>query len=188
MLLLQYLTGWYTQAEKAGLKRTDWYRKEGSGYREIHSTKPHTLGFALADSPVALLAWIYEKLHDWTDNYPWTDEEIITWVSIYYFSEAGADSSIRFYYETLRLQMAVGDQVGQFNDLLKWNPTPLGLSYFPKDLVLLPSSWGRTLGPVVFERRHEEGGHFAAYERPELLVEDVKEFARKSGIFQQQGS
>jgi hypothetical protein len=63
------------------------------------ATKPQTLAYALNDSPVALLAWIYEKLHDWTDNYPWTDDEIFTWVSIYAFSRAGPGAAHRIYYE-----------------------------------------------------------------------------------------
>jgi hypothetical protein len=186
MLILQYLTGRYTASEKAGLERTQWYNKEGSGYSRIHTTKPHTLGFALADSPVGLLAWIHEKLRDWTDEYPWTDEEIITWVSIYYHSEAGPDASLRLYYDITHPQGATDGQKGYPNcpmdDFLRWNSTPLGLSYFPKDIVLVPSSWGRTLGPVVFEKRHEEGGHFASYEKPDLLVEDVRSMVKKAGI------
>ena len=101
LLVLQYLSGWYTPLEKAGLERTQLFHAKGSGYNQIQGTRPHTLGFALADSPVALLAWLYEKLYEWTDDYPWTDEEIITWISIYLFSEAGADASIRLYYEIL---------------------------------------------------------------------------------------
>ncbi|KAK6209388.1 hypothetical protein LQW54_006377, partial [Pestalotiopsis sp. IQ-011] len=93
LLVLQYLTGRYTPNEKAGLERTQWFQEEGMGYNQIQGTKPHTIGFALADSPVALLAWVYDKLHEWTDSYPWTDEEILTWISIYYFSTAGADAS-----------------------------------------------------------------------------------------------
>ncbi len=185
MLVFQYLTGGYTPSEKAGLERTQWFKKEGSGYSQIQTTKPHTLGFALVDSPVALFAWIYEKLRDWTDQYPWTDEEIITWVSIYYFSEAGADASLRFYYEMTHPK-SNGSQGahpnGPMPDFMRWNTIPLGLSYFPKDVVLVPSSWGKTLGPVAFKKRHEEGGHFAAYEKPESLVEDVREMVKKAGI------
>lgn len=51
------------------------YINEGSGYAKQQSTKPQTLGYALQDSPVGLLAWIYEKLVVWTDEYPWTDDE-----------------------------------------------------------------------------------------------------------------
>ena len=51
------------------------YAFVGQGYSAIQRTKPQTLGYALADSPVALLAWIYEKLVTWTDAYPWEDDE-----------------------------------------------------------------------------------------------------------------
>ncbi len=73
-------------AEKAGLERTQWFLKEGSGYNILQRTKPQTIGYSMTDSPIGLLAWIYEKLHDWTDDYPFTDDEILTWVSIYWFS------------------------------------------------------------------------------------------------------
>ncbi|KAF8880442.1 alpha beta-hydrolase [Infundibulicybe gibba] len=75
LLLLYHLLGWYTPAEKAGLKRMLEYQKNGQGYVAIQSTKPQTLGYSLADSPAGLLAWIYEKLVDWTDEYPWDDDE-----------------------------------------------------------------------------------------------------------------
>ena len=75
--------------DKQNLERTRWFTSQGHGYFQEHSTKPQTLAMALSDSPVGLLAWIYEKLRDWTDNYPWTPDEILTWISIYWFSEAG---------------------------------------------------------------------------------------------------
>lgn len=164
----------YSTAEKAGMERTKWFTKKGFGYNLEQSTRPHTLGFGLADSPVALLAWIYEKLHDWTDSYPWTDDEVLTWISIYAFSTAGADASVRIYYENMNN--------GGYESVDKHvTNIPLGLSYFPKDLVVPPSTWGHTLGPVVFEKRHEDGGHFAAYERPERLVEDLRTMFGKKG-------
>jgi hypothetical protein len=79
-LVLQYKLGYYTEAEKKGLQRTRWFVEEGSGYRLEQSTKPQTIGYSQTDSPVGLLSWILEKLHDWTDNYPWTNDEILTWV------------------------------------------------------------------------------------------------------------
>lgn len=183
MLVLQYLTGRLTAAEKAGLERTQKFADTGSGYSHIHKTRPHTLGFALADSPVGLLAWMYEKLCDWTDDYKWTDDEVLTWVSIYLFSEAGADASIRLYYEIDNPpEAAKGEISGKMESFMKYNTIPLGLSYFPRDVIVLPSSWGRTLGPVAFERRHEEGGHFAAYEKPELLVDDLRKMVQGAGI------
>ncbi|KAI8960304.1 epoxide hydrolase 1 [Daldinia sp. FL1419] len=182
LLCLQYALGYYTPAEKAGLERTRWYQESGSGYARIQGSKPHTLGFSLADSPVGLLAWIYEKLVDWTDEYPWTDDEVLTWVSIYAFSEAGPDASIELYYEAMH-QKDIVTQNNAISAVQTWNgKVPLGLSYFPRDLAVIPSSWGRTLGPVVFEKRHEDGGHFASFEKPEELVEDLRTmFGKKNG-------
>ena len=68
------VTPW-TAKEKEGLVRTQWFLNRGSGYLAEHSTQPQTLGYSLADSPVGLLAWIYEKLRNWTDSYPWEDDE-----------------------------------------------------------------------------------------------------------------
>lgn len=176
LLVLQYLSGRYTAHEKAGLARTQRFRAEGSGYHQLQSTRPHTVGFALADSPAALLAWLREKLRAWTDAYAWADAELLTWVGVYRFSAAGADASVRLYYEIVH-----GD--APMERFLRWNAgVPLGLSYFPRDVVVLPSSWGRTLGPVVFERRHTEGGHFAAYEKPRALVSDLRDTVRNAGV------
>ncbi|KAI0180989.1 alpha/beta-hydrolase [Hypoxylon sp. FL1284] len=180
--VLRSALGWDSAAERAGLARTAWFRAQGSGYTNLQQTKPHTPGFALADSPAALLAWVYEKLLQWTDAYAWADDEVLTWISVYALSDAGADASMRMYYEYAHL--AAPDSPGGADDIFKWNgDVPLGLSYFPKDVIVLPSAWARSnLGPVAFERRHDRGGHFAAYEVPELLVEDVKKMFGNEGI------
>ena len=65
----------YTVREKDDLARTLAFFESGHGYADVQSTKPQSLGYGLADSPVGLLAWIYEKLVGWTDAYPWEDDE-----------------------------------------------------------------------------------------------------------------
>ena len=65
----------YTDREKADLARTEWFRSFGTGYLSLQSTQPQTIGYALTDSPVGLLSWIYEKLVQWTDEYKWDDDE-----------------------------------------------------------------------------------------------------------------
>jgi hypothetical protein len=67
----------------------------------------------------------------------------------------------------------------------KWLPgVTIGYSHFPRDIHVLPSSWVRTAGNVVFERDHDSGGHFAAWERPEDIMSDVREmFGRGGGAF-----
>ena len=68
LFALQHMIIPYTAREKHGISRSKWFDDEGFGYNLLQGTKPQTLGYGLTDSPVALLSWIYEKLHDWTDN------------------------------------------------------------------------------------------------------------------------
>ena len=70
-----YISTFFDRAAKAGLATGQAWRRSGMGYYLEQSTKPQTLGYSLADSPVGLLAWIYEKLVGWSDKYPWTDDE-----------------------------------------------------------------------------------------------------------------
>ncbi|PIL35240.1 hypothetical protein GSI_03030 [Ganoderma sinense ZZ0214-1] len=154
------------QAQKA-LAQTKRHFHEGSGYMIQQATKPQTIGHCLADSPVGLLAWIYEKLVNWSDGYPWTDDEVLEWVSIYWFSRAGPTASARMYYE-----MTGGNK--NFFRGIRWRSVPLGISHFPREVARLPKSWMRLLGNVVFQSDHDQGGHFAAYEQPEKLADDLR--------------
>ncbi|GLB38196.1 putative alpha beta-hydrolase [Lyophyllum shimeji] len=165
----------YSDPEKAGLARLAWFRDMGRGYYVEQSTRPQTLGYGLADSPVGLLAWIYEKLVEWTDGYAWDDDEVLTWISIYYFSRAGPAASLRIYYEHTQ---ASGGLNAYFNE----EPTtiPVGHSHFPKELVQVPRSWVKTKN-LVFSGEHESGGHFAAHEKPEELVGDLRKMFGKGG-------
>jgi pimeloyl-ACP methyl ester carboxylesterase len=176
LLFLQLLFMPWTSWERAGVARSKWYATEGSGYFVTQSTRPSTLGFALADSPVALLAWIYEKLHDWTDDYPWTDDEVLTWISLYQFSTSGPAASVRIYYELVHSQWKDTTKGLGYNAVAK-----LGISNFPKDLMLLPKTFAKTLGPLSFEASHDHGGHFAAYETPEVLVGDLRKMFGEAG-------
>lgn len=168
----------YNARDKAGFARTKWFAEEGTGYRLTQATKPQTLGYSLTDSPIGLLSWILEKLHDWTDAYPWTDDEILTWVSIYYFSRAGPAASLRIYYEAAHTSVD-----GVHRDRTQtWIPkVKLGLLHSPKELTVQPVLWGRTMGPVVFESVKTKGGHFFAWEQPEELVDDLRKMFGKGG-------
>jgi pimeloyl-ACP methyl ester carboxylesterase len=182
LLALQHATTSYTAAEKEGLKRTSWFLAESSGYRAQQATRPQTLGYSLSDSPVGLLAWIYEKLRDWTDSYPWTDDEICTWISIYWFSTAGPAASLRIYFESTHefdnpATRVTRDRTRQYIG----GGVKLGLTHAPKELRVLPRTWVRTQGDVVFERDHDKGGHFFAWECPDQLVGDVRDMFGKGG-------
>ncbi|KAI0406667.1 microsomal epoxide hydrolase [Xylaria palmicola] len=184
ILALQHAVTPYSQREREGQKRSRWFTEEGRGYNLEQSTKPQTLGYGLADSPVACLAWIYEKLHDWADDYPWTDDEVCTWVSIYWFSAAGPAASTRIYYEHTHSSSSSsrGPATIDRARLRQYSPgVKIGYSHFPMDLMVLPSTWMRTLGELVFERDHKDGGHFAAWERPDEIVQDLRDMFGKGG-------
>lgn len=160
-----------TAEEKSGLEQFNNFKKEGYGYNLMHQTKPLTLGYSMTDSPVGLLAWIYEKLHIWSDNYPWSPDEILQWVSIYYFSTPGPNASQHIYFENAHAQPLKS----------VYSDVPLGVSRFPVEIQHKPRLWHELLGPVVFWREHESGGHFAAWERPEELVGDIRAMYGRDG-------
>ena len=158
----------YTEFEKARIERDRWFQHDESAYYLLQSTKPRTLGFGLHDSPVAMLAWIADKLFLWSDNYPWTPTELITWTLMHYFP--GPTTGLNMYYEnppSVALSTSIANQ---------YIEVPTGVSAFPKELCMLPRSWVQTKANVVFWQEHNSGGHFAAYERPKELVEDLVKF------------
>ena len=162
-------------SDQAGLERTAQFFKNGQGYYAQQSTRPQTIGYSLADSPVGLLSWIYEKLHDWADEYPWTDDEVLTWVSIHYFSKAGpaAPSNVYFSMENSTPGAFAASQV--------YVDVPLGIARFSKDLILLPRLWNHTLSPIIYESEYSKGGHFAAWECPNEIVSDLRSMFGRDG-------
>ena len=75
LLYLTHMVTPYTEREIKGLERRKFFTATGAGYMQEQATKPQTLGYSLADSPAGILAWIYEKLIVWSDDYPWNDDE-----------------------------------------------------------------------------------------------------------------
>ncbi|KAL1792119.1 hypothetical protein ACET3X_009870 [Alternaria dauci] len=147
VLALQHAITPYTDAESKGLKRSEWFLNDGQAYRQLQATKPQTLSYAFADSPVALLAWIYEKLIDWTDGYEWTDDEVLTWVSVYWFSTAGPNAHIRIYYEA---QHNPTDLIPNRERTIQWvDRVKLGVAHFPNEITVVPRLWAKTLGMTL---------------------------------------
>lgn len=169
----------YTPREATDLARAQaWAKGPGRGFFALLSTKPQTVAFSLNDSPAGLLAFIYEKLHDWTDDYAWTDDAILTWISIYWFSEAGPGASGYIYYERQN------EKGWDLPKLQSYVDKPLGFHYFPKELANLPKQWLNGLGRVVLIGESDKGGHFGAYERPDAIVADLnKMFGRGGGAY-----
>jgi len=118
-------------------------------------------------------------LRDWTDGYPWTDDEILTWLSIYWFSTAGPNAHVRIYYEVTHSstpKIPSRERASEYVDKVK-----LGVALFSKELTVVPKVWIKTLGPVVYESENDEGGHFAAWEKPAVIAGDLQKMFGKGG-------
>lgn len=149
------------------LERLGFYQQWDSGYSKLQSTRPQTIGYALVDSPVALAAWILEKVFYWTDNdgSPWdalSMDQVIDDVMLYWLPATGA-SAARLYWES-------------FADFPDGKVTiPAGASAFPKEILPAPREWvERTLTNLVYWNEVEKGGHFAAWEQPELFARELR--------------
>ena len=164
----------YTEFELASLVRGQWFKDTQSAYQQVHSSSPRTLGLILHDSPVATLAWVADKLLGWSDAYPWTRTEIITWTLLHYFP--GPTTAIQMYRENMPPELQVPPEQLQGNFVA----APTGVSAFAKELFVAPRSWAEKENNIAFWREHAEGGHFAAYERPEELAADVITFLKAS--------
>ncbi|QRW05780.1 epoxide hydrolase [Ceratobasidium sp. AG-Ba] len=168
---LSGLPGGLSADEVKALNEAKVWSKTGRAYFDQQSTRPQTLAVGLTDSPVGLLAWIGEKLYAWTDSYPWTPEEMITWTMLYWIN--GPAGGLRFYKENaLYLRGDTGTQLRT-----SWTSTPLGFSMFPKEIYRPPIEWLGTNQSLYYAKKHDKGGHFAAWEVPDLLAEDIRKFA-----------
>ncbi|KAG8531774.1 uncharacterized protein KY384_003410 [Bacidia gigantensis] len=162
----------YTPYEQKSIERYRWFMDTNSDYNKIQSTKPRNLSFGLHDSPVGMLAWMTDKLFLWADNYPWTPSELITWTLLHWFP--GPVTAIVLYHNNPPSENAHTGLVAK--NVVK---IPTGLSTFPKELSPVPRSWAETAVNLQFFTEHESGGHFAAYERPKELSDDMIKFFKQ---------
>jgi pimeloyl-ACP methyl ester carboxylesterase len=151
-----------------------WELEEGA-YAHLQRTKPQTLSYALADSPVALAAWLSEKYRTWSDcdgdierRYP--ADDLLTITSIYWFGGRAA-SSVRSYYERVR-----SDPVAPPHRLT----VPSGIAHTPHRPGHPPREWTREaverLKPVEHWVELPRGGHFASWEEPQLVAGSLRSF------------
>ena len=166
-----------TERDKQALAGGRYYQQWGAGYSKQQSTRPQTLGYGLADSPMGQAAWIIEKFHEWTDcetgahpgKHPEnavSREELIDNVMFYWLTGSGA-SSARLYWESFN--RAFGDAAAARVAL------PTGCSIFPKEIVPTPRSWAeQRYANIVYWNELDKGGHFAAFEQPELFVRELR--------------
>lgn len=157
--------------EQAALDDLAEHRKTGSGYSKQQSTKPQTLGYALADSPVGQCAWIIEKFHGWTDcdGHPEnavSRDVLLDNVLVYWLTNSAA-SSARLYWES-----SSGQDLAEVK-------VPMGASIFPKDVFRTSRRWAaKRFTDIQYWNELERGGHFAALEQPRTFVNEVQTFFR----------
>lgn len=165
-----------TESERRGLARAAAFATDGMGYYKQMTTRPLTTGYGLRDSPAALLAWIVEKLRAWADpSHVWTDDEILTWVSVHHFSTPGPEAPGNVYRAMEHSDPPAFGVAAEYVDV------PFGVARFANDIAVLPKLWNRTLGPLVYVGEYERGGHFAAWERPDAIIQDLRKMFGDGG-------
>jgi pimeloyl-ACP methyl ester carboxylesterase len=167
-----------TDAERAALADLAHAQAHESGYAEQMTTKPQTVGYALTDSPAGLAAWIVEKFRSWTDcdgrpENALSRDEMLDDITLYWLTRTTA-SSARLYWESFR-------EVGEWfsKSTSDTVDVPTGCSVFPKEMPRPSRRWAaRRYTDIRHWGELDRGGHFAAFEQPELFADEVRSFFR----------
>jgi epoxide hydrolase len=155
-------------AEQVRYERLKTWQTEGMGYLQIQSTRPHTIGYALNDSPIGQLAWIVEKFKEWTDPSARLPEDavhiddLLTNVSIYWFTGT-ATSAARLLYESTHSEGWPAPPA-----------VPTGVAVYGGDNTIRVFSGGQNANG--YWQEYDKGGHFAALEVPEIFVDDLRRY------------
>jgi pimeloyl-ACP methyl ester carboxylesterase len=169
-----------TEEERAALDQLDEFHATGTGYFVEQATRPETIGYALLDSPIALAAWIidhdtdsYEKIaRAFVDGEPsggLTREHIVDNITLYWLTGTGASAARSYWEEAQENVRAVGQAVPPVS-------IPVGFTTFPGEIWRTPRSWVERAYPNVdiYFNKVDKGGHFAAWEEPELFSEEMR--------------
>ena len=160
-----------SEKEQSALAAMNYYNEWDSGYSKQQSTRPQTVAYGLSDSPVGQMSWIIEKFYSWTDcvqegekklESVLTKDELLDNVMIFWLTNSSA-SSARLYWES-------------FNNP-NFDPinTPTGCSQFPKEIFQCSKRWAeKRFSNLIYWNELDRGGHFAAFERPDTFVEELR--------------
>ncbi len=164
-----------TAEETAAIESLNHYNEWDSGYSKQQSTRPQSLAYGLADSPVGQMAWIIEKFWSWTDcdsgagQHPeniLTRDELLDNVMFYWLGNA-AGSSARLYWESFRTPSFAPIDI------------PVGCSIFPKEIFRCSRRWAeKRFSQLVYFNTLDRGGHFAAFEQPDTYVQEIRAWRR----------
>jgi pimeloyl-ACP methyl ester carboxylesterase len=170
----------HTDEERAAAAQIATFGKSGNGYFVEMATRPQTIGYAMLDSPVALAAWMadhdtdayYKIARAFVDKEPsgnLTRDHILDNITLYWLSGTGA-SAARSYWE------AYGpDALAASQQPLPATAIPFGFTTFPGEIWRTPRSWVEASYPnVIYFNAVDKGGHFAAWEEPDLFSSEVR--------------
>lgn len=158
-----------TPQEQRAITAAAEYASTGAGYYAIQATRPQTVGYGLADSPVGQAAWILDKVTEWTDHRGdlWdyvSRDSVLDLITIYWLTNSAA-SAARYYWENARGRGFRGPVIN----------LPVGVSVFPKELYAPPRPWADAYyRDVLHWNELDRGGHFAAFEQPEVFVSELR--------------
>ena len=167
-----------TPVDIKGLQRAKQFQTYGTGYQKIHQTRPQTLSYGLSDSPIGLLGWILEKARDWSDcqgnvESIYTKDQLLTNVMIYWLTNS-INSSMRLYYESQGKMQGTSTELKELSQM--YISCPTACAQFPFDIYYGPQAWMEKTCNVQRYTVFDSGGHFAAMEKPDVFVKDVKDF------------
>jgi pimeloyl-ACP methyl ester carboxylesterase len=154
--------------ERVAFNGMDALYKKGSGYALMMVTRPQTLGYSLADSPAGVAAWFYDKFADWTytgrkPEQELTRDEMLDDITLYWVTNTGT-SSARLYWENNANNFAAVDV-----------SIPAAVTVFPGEIYRAPRTWTeRAYHKLIYFHQVDKGGHFAAWEQPQLFAEEMR--------------
>jgi pimeloyl-ACP methyl ester carboxylesterase len=162
----------FTEAEKRAFAGLEYFYRKGFGYAEMMNTRPQTLGYSLADSPVGMLAFFYDKFAEWTDSggqpeRALTQDEMLDDVTLYWLTNTGTSSS-RSYWDAAQGGGGPFDAI----DIVK---VPVAVTVFPGEIYRAPRKWAeQSFHKLIYWNEASKGGHFAAWEEPELFSAEMR--------------
>lgn len=178
ILTMRHKDGPQSPQEQAWARQFDIDQLMQNGYRTQQATKPQTLSYAMMDSPVGVAAWILEKMHGWSDidgddvESVYSKDILLTNIMVYIVTRTFNTASWIYYgrrEEGGRVLSPAGKRV----------EVPTACALFPKELLAWPPrSYAERIYNITQWTEMPRGGHFAAMEEPDLLIEDIRNFAR----------
>jgi pimeloyl-ACP methyl ester carboxylesterase len=163
-----------TQPEREYLEAGKRWQLQHGAYALLQSTRPQTLAYGLNDSPVGLAAWIADKFRAWSDcdgdvERCFSKDELLTNITLYWVTQTIGSSFLPYFAQQQQAQQRNGDARPD---------VPAAVAIFPKDLVNAPREFAERVLDLQRYTVMPHGGHFAALEQPDLLVEDIRAFFR----------